>query len=726
MNILMLTSPAPARSGFSTSEKRPPLGVGVLIAILESRGHTVVFDDQYLKPWPIFDNNAFLKKHNIDIVGIYSNTICLQGTLSLVRKLNYLREQRLWGGRIAVGGPHTSYGAEALPPYIDHICIGEGDISFHEMIEGVETRRIVHGKKVEDLDTLPMPAWHHFIYRGYDWSSQWNEGYPMYTMNTSRGCPFSCTFCSVKGVWGQTYRFMSAERIIEDLKIMQRYYGMKATYFREDHFTLNPRRTTEFCEGLIRQKMVFPWLCETRADSVDSPGVLELMAKAGCKALYIGIESGSQRMLDLLEKHERVEQFEFVIKEARRVGMRTYASMIYGVPGETPQDIAETEAFLERTKPDYVGKNLFAGLPGSELYAELRDTCAYDYEDENGLLYPKDYENRTKKFYGNSKYFAVVSNALGTASPAQPNLVVRREKTPLVSVILPIHNGTPFGAEAIQSILAQSLEDFELLILDDASTDDTEQMLEAQRDPRIYLHKNQENLGITQSLNILLGLARGRYIARMDADDLSYPHRLAVQVDFMQKNPAVWVCGGFHSIVRGEQEWNRGVPLTHDEITAAMLFGNKLAHPFVMLNGDAFREHKLLYDKKMKYAQDYELWARIACQYPQARLANVPALLGKYREHPAAISKAKLEEQKGFAFRALLQILKKLNLPTNNKNILLQRHLRFREMPESESKKREIVEWAMLLKRSNDEVNLFCKEIFEKNIKEALMHVLRP
>ncbi len=718
MNVLLLTSPAPRSGAFSTSEKRPPLGLGTLIAILEQRGHTVFFDDQYLKPWPIFDTNAFLRKHAIDFVGIYSNTICLQGTLSMLRKLQNLRKQGMWGGCIAVGGPHTSYGAETLPEYVDHICVGEGDITLYEFVEGTEKGRIVVGKKVTDMDALPSPAWHHFIYRGYDWTSPWNAEVPTYTMNTSRGCPFSCTFCSVRGVWGREYRYMSAERVLEDVACMRRYYGMRTAYFREDHFTLNEKRTVAFCEGLLRRNEKLTWLCETRADGVDKPGILALMAKAGCRAIYLGIESGSQRMLDLLKKKETVEQFEFVMAEARRVGIRTYASMIYGVPGETAEDIALTEDFLKRTRPDHIGRNVFAGLPGSELYDELRRTGAYDYEDENGLLYPKGYESRARAMYG-VEYYNVVSRALGTPSPAVSGQVVRREKKPLISVIMPARNVAAFAAEAVDSILAQTEGDFECLVLDDASNDDTYDVFLARRDPRLFLHRNDKPLGITASLNKLLGMARGDFIARMDADDISMPDRFANQVAFMRANPDVWVCGGAHTFW-AETEQLRQVPLGHDEIKAALLFTNPLAHPFVMMRGDKVREHEVRYDESMTCAQDYELWLRLALRH-DARFANIPQVVGRYRLHGGAISAMRKKEQLDMAAHARVQAFEALGCAGSKTDMEAHKYLYQLAPITGKVQMLLLFDWAMQLRAANEKREIFCRAPFNAMLLDRLL-----
>ena len=721
MNILMMTSPAPKMSGFSTKEKRPPLGVATLIAIVEQRGHKVVFDDQYLSPWPIFDTAQFLTKHKIDVVGIYSNTICLQGTLSLVRKLQYLRERKLWNGRIGIGGPHTSFGADSLPEYVDHICIGEGDITFYEFIEGIEKQRIVVGKKVEDLNTLPMPAWNHLIYRNYNWSSDWDTGYPLFTLNTSRGCPFSCTFCSVKGVWGQKYRYMDAEKIIQQLEIMRKYYGIQAAYFREDHFTLNQKRTVEFCESLLKKNFNINWLCETRADSIEQPGVLELMAASGCKAVYIGVESGSQRMLDKLKKHETVSQFEFVIAKAKKLGIKTYASMIYGVPGETQEDIRLTEEFLERTKPDFVGKNAFVGLPGSEIYAELRATGQYDYEDENGLLYPCGYEQRSQMLYGEAAP-NIISKSLGCANPATPNEVTKPIAAPLVSVIIPAYNAAPFIHEAIQSILDQTFQDFEIIVVDDASTDDTVDAIRSIRDPRLYLHRNPSNIGITATLNKLLHLARGKYIARMDADDISLPHRLMLQVNMMEQNPDLWACGG-HFFQFYQTENLQQLPTGHDAIKAALLFFCPLPHPFVMIRKSAFLENDITYNESMYYAQDYELWHRIACNFTEARFANVPGPVGRYRQLPTSISLEKKEQQDNYAKQARMQTFEHLGINPSHELIPYHQYLYSQRPPQLLDGLIKIFEWAKLLKTANEQSNMFCQELFNNYLLNALITI---
>jgi radical SAM superfamily enzyme YgiQ (UPF0313 family) len=149
MNILMMTSAAPDYAPFSTSEKRPPLGLGFLISVLKQHGHNVHFVDNYLKPSHILDTD-FLVRNRIEWVGIYANTICYQNMLTMLHKLQALRDKKIWPGKIMVGGPHTSVGLETIPDFVDHVVLGEGEVSILKIVSGEETARNIRGEKVQD------------------------------------------------------------------------------------------------------------------------------------------------------------------------------------------------------------------------------------------------------------------------------------------------------------------------------------------------------------------------------------------------------------------------------------------------------------------------------------------------------------------------------------------------------------------------------------------------
>lgn len=363
-----------------------------------------MFSDEYLQPSSILDS-SFILDHAIDFVGIYANTICYPETLKLLAKLSEHRHKDHWPGKIIMGGPHTSFAAAEVSAEVDHIVIGEGEQALVEIVEGRTTARIVQGMAVADLDTLPPVAWEEFIWRGYDWTYPLVDATPVYTFNTSRGCPFDCSFCSVKGVWGKGYRAMSAERIVNDIEWMIRCYGLKAAYFREDNFTLDKKRLTSFCELLLSRGITIGWLCETRADSINDDQLLALMARSGCKALYVGVESGSQRMLDYYRKGISVDTFVAALTKARSHGMKLYTSFIVGAPYETKADLQETYRLLDTIKPEAHSLNIFVGIPGSELYQEMLEQQLYGHIDAHGIAYLKNHNELVDRFYqGNSHY----------------------------------------------------------------------------------------------------------------------------------------------------------------------------------------------------------------------------------------------------------------------------------------------------------------------------------
>ena len=397
MNILFVTSAAPANSPFFTDEKRPPLGVGSLIALARQEGHTVHFLDNYLNPSG-FPSGGYLEKHHIDVVGIHVNTICFRDSLRMFKELELLRRASRWEGKILAGGPHASVAPETIPGYVDHVVQGEGENVLLDILNGKQLPRIVRGQRLDNLDVLPFQPWDIFASLPYHWTCGWMDVDSVFTMNTSRGCPFNCAFCSVQSVWGSRYTYQTAERAIAEMEYLIRDYGAKGFYFREDHFTLNRKRTEEFCNQLLRKGIRTPWACETRVDCM-SEDLIRLMSAAGCAAVYLGVESGSQRVLDLLNKGITVGQIENTVQWCKKYGIKTYCSLIVGVPGENFEDYLETRALMERLKPDSYAFNVFVGVPTSPLYEEIMRERSYEYVDDVGLAYMPGFDCKAWAFY---------------------------------------------------------------------------------------------------------------------------------------------------------------------------------------------------------------------------------------------------------------------------------------------------------------------------------------
>ena len=203
-------------------------------------------------------------------------------------------------------------------------------------------------------------------------------------------------------------------------------------------------------------------------------------------------------------------------------------------------------------------------------------------------------------------------------------------RRPLVTVLLSTHNDLRFLPEAVDSILAQTLADFEFLVIDDGSTDGTREYLEALRDRRVRVVHHASNQGLTRSLNRGLSAAAGKFVARMDADDVAMPERLARQVEFLRAHPEVGVVGSSRVLVDERGQFVARAPAPEDDLSIRWkcLLGNPFAHPTVMLRLDVIDEERLRYDEAYQTAQDYELWTRLL---PVTRGANLAEPLLRYR-----------------------------------------------------------------------------------------------
>lgn len=398
MNILFATSAAPKKSPFFTNEKRPPLGMGSLISLTRNAGHKVFFIDNYLNP-TAFLEEGYLRKHKIDHVAIQANTICYRDTLRMFDGIENLRKKGFWKGKIVVGGPHTSVALSTIPDFVDHVVRGEGERAILQIVNGEATERVLTEERIRDLDSLPFQPWDIFSILPYDYTFPWLDIHPVFTMNTSRGCPFECTFCSVGSIWGKQYTRFSAERIIAEIEYLKKEYGAHGVYFREDNFTLDLNRTNTFCESLIKKHINISWACETRVSNL-STDLIHLMNAAGCKAIYLGIESGSQKVLDKLKKGITLEQIENTVNSCNKFGVKAYCSLIVGTPDEHYEDYLLTKALMDKLKPYAHVFNVFVAIPASSLYKRILNNKLYEYVDDLGLLYPPGYDIKTKYFYG--------------------------------------------------------------------------------------------------------------------------------------------------------------------------------------------------------------------------------------------------------------------------------------------------------------------------------------
>jgi glycosyltransferase involved in cell wall biosynthesis len=217
------------------------------------------------------------------------------------------------------------------------------------------------------------------------------------------------------------------------------------------------------------------------------------------------------------------------------------------------------------------------------------------------------------------------------------------EKRPCISVVMPVYNGEKYIDEAMNSILAQSIPDFELLVVNDGSSDGTRKIVDAhvQRDSRIVLYSTP-NRGIVSALNFGLEKARGEFIARMDADDIAVPDRFQIQLAELTRDATLVACGG-DSIKFGEVSGRVRFPRGDLMCKACLLFGPCFGHPTVMMRGHALRQLGLRYELTYEYAEDYRLWSLLA---RHGKFSNVGTPLIQHRIHASQIGAARRDEQR--------------------------------------------------------------------------------
>src|SRR5262245_3154447 len=237
-------------------------------------------------------------------------------------------------------------------------------------------------------------------------------------------------------------------------------------------------------------------------------------------------------------------------------------------------------------------------------------------------------------------------------------------RTPLVTVLMSVFNDADFVLESVHSILDQSLTDFEFLIIDDSSTDKTAELLAQIRDPRVRIVRNEKNVGLTTSLKRGVELARGRYIARLDSDDVALRRRLSQQVEFLEHHPATAILGGACVLVNeaGKAMTLLKRPETDLEIRWTCLLNNPFVHSTMMIRRQVLVDHNLNYDPAFRTAQDYDLWTRIL---KRQRGANFAEPLIRYRIRSGVTQtrrKEQLDNAFGIAARTIHEVLPEVKI----------------------------------------------------------------
>lgn len=375
----------------------PPLGLAYIAAVLEDKGHDV----------QIIDRDALLRKNEMDfdktdaatlrmIKDFDSKAIGISATtpnMSDVKHLSQYIKSNFDKAAIIVGGPHPS-GEPILTleesPFIDIVAIGEGEFTMCDIADGLTSDKIsgivyrsggkiisnVRREPVKILDDLPYPARHLLDMKFYTRPSRFtsrNLNLRTTSIFTARGCPYRCNFCAGPLVFCGKVRFHSVGRVMNEIEELVSKYSVEALYFAEDMFLSSKVRAEEILEAFIDKKInrKVKWMAQAKANII-TPALLELMKEAGCVGIEYGFESGSQRVLDLMNKKLSIEESIKAAVLTKKAALRFQANIIVGYPGEREEDFRETMRFIKKIKPSMVGFNLFMPLPGTPSYEKLK------------------------------------------------------------------------------------------------------------------------------------------------------------------------------------------------------------------------------------------------------------------------------------------------------------------------------------------------------------------
>ena len=290
------------------------------------------------------------------------------------------------------------------------------------------------------------------------------------------------------------------------------------------------------------------------------------------------------------------------------------------------------------------------------------------------------------------------------------------ESSPMITVLMPVFNGEKFLQKAIQSILDQTFTDFEFIIINDGSDDSTLEIINLFHDPRIRVCSNEFSLGLVKSLNIGIKLARGRYIARMDCDDISLPTRLITQFRFLSIHPEISVCGSWIKTIGAGVGEIRKYPLTSEDIQCELLFRSPLAHPSVMFNREKLQDN-LIYDERYEKAEDYELWVRLSQSF---NLANINQVLLLYRCHNHQVSKTSTETQKALSNILRQAQIQKIGLQFTSDEINIHQRLSNGEIIGQSEFCFQGKIWLEKLYEFNQNNNIFSSHSFSKLLSTQL------
>jgi anaerobic magnesium-protoporphyrin IX monomethyl ester cyclase len=363
----------------------PPLGILYISAYLKARGFDVAVFDTTFRRWEDFA--AYVRQTRPPVVGIYCNLLTRPTVLRMIRLCKEA------GSIVVLGGPEPANYAEAyLRRGADVVVVGEGEATMEELLprllrQGPTDLRSVRGivyreddgsvirteprPLLPDLDALPFPDRAAIDIPAY--IRVWREHHGMGSVSliTARGCPYTCTWCS-HAVFGYSHRRRSPQNVADELEMIVQTYRPDMVWYADDVFTIHTGWVFRYAEELRRRGLRVPFETISREDRLDED-VIRTLAEMGCFRLWVGVESGSQRVLDAMDRRVHAERARWVIRLLRQYGIETGVFIMLGYEGETLADIRATVEFLKEADPDVFLTTVAYPIKGTPYYDLVAD-----------------------------------------------------------------------------------------------------------------------------------------------------------------------------------------------------------------------------------------------------------------------------------------------------------------------------------------------------------------
>ena len=408
--ITMIEPGAPGYHVF-TKVLLPRLGLPILGAMLKSRGYEVRIFCQDIS--------------EIDYSYAFGSDMVMISTLTCTAPLAYGIADRFRsrGIPVVIGGPHATYMPDEALEHADFVMKGESEGTLYEFMEAWEKGTSMKGVRglscwegaavrhnanlplMTDLDALPFPDL--TLIEGH-------EEMRIMPVQTSRGCPFNCTFCSVTKMWGRRYRMRSVENVLDEIE----HVGSRDLFFYDDNFTANKARAKDLLREMLNNGITPEWMAQTRVDVVEDRELLELMKATNCYTLYIGFESINPKTLAAYNKKQTVGDIKESIELLHQYGVKVHGMFVLGADEDDTETITETAQFAKTMRIDTVQFMILTPLPGTKTYQMLeeedriftKDWSLYDGHHvvfEPKKMTPFELQTRTfkamKKFYSQWK-----------------------------------------------------------------------------------------------------------------------------------------------------------------------------------------------------------------------------------------------------------------------------------------------------------------------------------